>query len=130
MTSSDQNRQLERKDNIDGSSICFIACESVYPHYIGTGFCIDQNNNEACNYDGGDCCLPDGNTDFCTLCICHEHCDAPLELIGNGVCNDEANNVDCKYDGGDCCGACINTEQCTECVCHEEGKPALDLSCK
>ena len=110
-----------------------IVCESPsYPQYSGIGVCLDENNNAACNYDGGDCCLPTGqtNTDWCVLCICHEECDARLELIGNGVCNDEANNLDCKYDGGDCCGACINTEQCTECVCHEEGKPALDLSCK
>ena len=40
--------------------------------------------------------------DYCTLCICHEECDAPMELIGNGVCDDEANNEGCKYDGGDC----------------------------
>ena len=105
-----------------------IVCESPYPQYIGTGICLDQNNNKACDYDGGDCCLPTANTDYCTSCICHEECDAPIELIGNGVCNDEANNLDCKYDGGDCCGACVNTQHCTECVCHEE--PALDLSCK
>ena len=79
-----------------------IVCESPYPQYSGTGYCIDQNNNKACDYDGGDCCLPTGNTEYCTLCICHEDCDAPMELIGNGVCDNEANNVDCKYDDGDC----------------------------
>ena len=102
MTSSDQNRQLERKDNIDGSSICFTGCESDYAAYIASGYCIDQNNNEACDYDGGDCCDPNANMDYCTFCVCHLDCDAPIELIGNGVCDDEANNADCKYDGGDC----------------------------
>ena len=24
--------------------------------YIGDGYCDDDNNNEACQYDGGDCC--------------------------------------------------------------------------
>ncbi|GMH95343.1 hypothetical protein TrVE_jg9091 [Triparma verrucosa] len=24
--------------------------------YIGNGYCDEQNNNEVCNYDGGDCC--------------------------------------------------------------------------
>jgi len=24
--------------------------------YIGDGYCDSQNNNEACSYDGGDCC--------------------------------------------------------------------------
>ena len=42
--------------------------------------------------------------DYCTFCVCHLDCDAPIELIGNGVCDDEANNADCKYDGGDCSG--------------------------
>ena len=81
-----------------------IGCESVYAQYIASGYCIDQNNNEACDYDGGDCCDPNANMDHCTFCVCHLDCDAPIELIGNGVCDDEANNADCKYDGGDCSG--------------------------
>ena len=79
-----------------------IGCDSDLPHFIGSGYCDDFHNNDACYYDGGDCCDPNANMDYCTLCICHEECDAPMELIGNGVCDDEANNEGCKYDGGDC----------------------------
>ena len=31
-----------------------VACEK--PGYKGDGRCDDVNNNEACAYDGGDCC--------------------------------------------------------------------------
>ena len=29
---------------------------SCITSYIGDGYCDDDNNNEACQYDGGDCC--------------------------------------------------------------------------
>ena len=35
----------------------------------GDGICDDENNNEHCD-DGGDCCLPVLNTDYCTKCEC------------------------------------------------------------
>ena len=35
----------------------------------GDGICDDENNNENCD-DGGDCCLPVPNTDYCTKCEC------------------------------------------------------------
>ena len=34
--------------------------------------CDDVNNNEACSFDGGDCCGPNVNTDWCTECLCLE----------------------------------------------------------
>ena len=42
------------------------------PSFIGDYICDDKNNNEACDYDGLDCC---GNTMesqfyFCTVCEC------------------------------------------------------------
>merc|ERR1712077_81568 len=40
--------------------------------YIGDGYCDDDNNNEACQYDGGDCCdnsAPNWNA-YCYLCDC------------------------------------------------------------
>ena len=102
------------------------------PHYIGDLYCDDENNNEACNFDDGDCCGPNVDTQYCQECICIENlsCAAPPTLIGNGFCNDEANTAECSYDGGDCCGECINTELCTECICQDGGEPAVDLSCK
>ena len=37
------------------------------PKWIGNGLCNDENNHEACDWDGGDCC---GDVDT-ALCI---HC--------------------------------------------------------
>ena len=83
-----------------------LGCKSNIPYYIGDGYCDDQNNNEGCHFDQGDCCGNNVTTTYCTQCICFENitCSAPLELISNGVCNDETNNAQCEFDGGDCCG--------------------------
>ena len=99
---------------------------------IGNGLCSDVINNPECDYDGGDCCGSNVNTDWCTDCISYADldCTAPLDLIDNGFCNDEANTAGCGYDGGDCCGDCANMNLCTECSCHDEGALPLDLSCK
>ena len=87
-------------------------------------------NNPKCNYDGGDCCGFNVNTDWCSKCICYEdlNCEAPLDLIANGFCNDESNNAGCNFDGGDCCGFCVKTEYCSDCLCHEGS--AMSLDCK
>ena len=37
----------------------------------GNGYCDDQTNLEACDFDGGDCCGDNVNTDYCTVCICY-----------------------------------------------------------
>ena len=39
---------------------------------IGNGYCDDENNNDECNFDGGDCCLDIVLTDYCTKCQCLE----------------------------------------------------------
>ena len=105
---------------------------SGYPYRIGNGYCNDDTNNESCSYDGGDCCGPNVDTQYCTDCICYADldCRASLDLIGNGFCNDEANTAGCNYDGGDCCGDCANTDLCSECTCHDEGALPVGLSCK
>ena len=38
--------------------------------WVNDGFCDDMNNNEACNYDGGDCCGVYSNKRFCLKCEC------------------------------------------------------------
>ena len=38
--------------------------------WVEDGFCDDMNNNEACQYDGGDCCGLDVNRHFCIECKC------------------------------------------------------------
>ena len=105
---------------------------SDHPYKIGNGNCDDETNNEGCSYDGGECCGPNVDTQYCTDCICYADldCAAPLDLIGNSFCNDEANTADCGYDGGDCCGDCANTDVCTECTCFDGGALSPDISCK
>ena len=43
--------------------------------------CDDENNHGGCDFDGGDCCGEDADTDLCTLCQCLEE-EAPLS---NGI---------------------------------------------
>jgi hypothetical protein len=83
------------------------------------GYCDDVNNNEACFFDGGDCCGSNVNTDWCIVCQCLEgggggsggittpsgttidgDCN---QFIGDGYCDDINNNLACTFDGGDCC---------------------------
>ena len=44
--------------------------EQCNHQWIGNGYCNDNNNNLHCNYDGGDCCGPNVNTQYCTECQC------------------------------------------------------------
>jgi len=41
-----------------------------FPQWQGDGYCDDDNNNDGCDYDGGDCCGDDVNTKYCTECEC------------------------------------------------------------
>ena len=38
--------------------------------WINDGFCDDMNNNEDCNYDGGECCGTLTNKRYCLDCQC------------------------------------------------------------
>ena len=38
--------------------------------WIADGYCDDDNNNMECSYDGGDCCGPNANTQYCDDCSC------------------------------------------------------------
>ena len=76
--------------------------------WIGDGFCDDMNNNEACDYDDGDCCGLSPRKNFCIDCICKgksffllntdiiwfKHyfflafiCKNDDECSGNGICH-------------------------------------------
>ena len=48
----------------------FLGCFNL--DWKGDGICDDQNNHGGCNFDGGDCCGSNVNTDWCTLCQCLE----------------------------------------------------------
>ena len=94
------------------------------PDYHGDNYCDDENNNEVCFFDGGDCCGSNVNTNWCTECLCLElegggtttsgstnsgGCNQGL--IANGYCDDVNNNLDCTFDGGDCCGPDVSCKQ-------------------
>ena len=56
-------------------NFCFpkqIGCGSSNPSWIGDGYCDDETNNAGCNFDGGDCCGENINTQYCNECICHQ----------------------------------------------------------
>ena len=40
------------------------------PEWVNDGFCDDMNNNDACDFDGGDCCGTLANKRFCKDCKC------------------------------------------------------------
>ena len=93
---------------------------------VGDGFCNDETNIVACNYDGGDCCLNTINSEHCSNCTCYnlELCAIGFHpLVGDGLCNDGTNIEECNYDGGDCCGECVVKVACSECVCLVQGDP-------
>ena len=52
---------------------CYLnACPGTcgYPDYKGDYYCDDENNNCACEWDGGDCCGSYVITDYCDDCDC------------------------------------------------------------
>ena len=40
-------------------------------NYVGDGYCDDDFNIEECNWDGGDCCGDNVNTQWCRYCKCN-----------------------------------------------------------
>ena len=99
---------------------------------VGDGICQGVFNNEACNFDGGDCCLSIIHDDcFGELCKCnldntiHEKLSSKLDgcsnfgLAINGECNDETNVEECMWDLGQCCKREI-IRNCHDCICHED----------
>ena len=87
--------------------------------FIGDGVCNDETNIAGCNYDGGDCCRYNINTERCTECMCfaQEMCQAGVHpFVGDGVCNDETNIAECGYDGLDCC---LNPNTVGDGICND-----------
>ena len=103
--------------NLDKTSCSECKCKSeddvVNPHLvcqnystIGDGICHDENNNVICQYDAGDCCLPNVNMTACIKCQCIQEIDFDPcpghDLIADGQCNKINDNLICSYDGDDC----------------------------
>lgn len=94
--------------------------------WLGDGFCDAENNNLACDFDGGDCCActcDDGydygcgeNKYDCLDPACpdedrspYTNCTVPFEWRGDGLCDAGNNNIACDFDGGDCCACtCVD----------------------
>jgi len=97
------------------------------PDYKGDGNCDDDNNNKACDYDGGDCCgksVKGGvvSKTYCKACKCkdpkNQPCGSPA-YKGDGNCDDDNNNKFCEYDGGDCCASTVKGGKVTKLYCKE-----------
>ncbi|CAN0372776.1 unnamed protein product, partial [Ectocarpus fasciculatus] len=81
-----------------------------------------DNNNEECEYDGGDCCscdCTDGDytcgsfgyncLDVDSSCYGDPQCSWRADLVSDGYCDPDNNNEECQYDGGDCCSCdCVD----------------------
>ena len=48
-------------------------CELL--HLLGDGICDDPVNNKQCNFDNGDCCLPETIKINCLICYCQKFLD-------------------------------------------------------
>ena len=42
----------------------------IHDGWKADGYCDDGNNNEGCEWDGGDCCGSNVNTEWCEVCAC------------------------------------------------------------
>jgi hypothetical protein len=70
-------------------------CDVENPVWVGDGYCDDAPyNTEECQWDGGDCCLTEVITDFCTACEC----------LDPSACKDIWKTTNCqkKMDKGRC----------------------------
>ena len=49
-----------------------IPCSSTCANHFlkGDNYCHDENNNCGCEWDGGDCCGDNVNTQYCSACEC------------------------------------------------------------
>ena len=102
--------------NVDHCSQCNcyykeICDAGVTNNLVGDGYCDDETNTPACDYDGGDCCGSCVFTDYCSHCECFDGLTSvgiTHPLVGNGFCDEETNNIECAYDGGECCGPHIS----------------------
>ncbi len=73
--------EKNRKEDEVLSSACLTA------DWINDTFCDDENNNEKCQFDGGDCCQSNQTIDctYCIDCVCNEtlqsHCDGKSKKV-------------------------------------------------
>jgi len=94
----------------------------------GDKSCDDENNNEGCDFDGGDCCGPNVDKTYCTECECKSinerflskeifiaKCPVDKFPCSNGNCV----NLSWKCDGDNDCGDNSDETNCGP-VCSDE----------
>ena len=91
----DQNGNVQTVTTTTDSSTTSEGCPE--PWLTGNGNCDPENDNEACDYDGGDCQ--------------HQGCPMP-QYIGDGDCDLDNYIPECDFDGEDC-NATQSTTQTT-----------------
>ena len=77
--------------NSNESNPKFSECWDSEFNMIYDGLCHDSTNTEACDYDGGDCCL-DEIVKACSSCICHE--DGLVHPYNDPYGKESPNNMD------------------------------------
>jgi len=89
------------------------------PQWKGDGYCDDENNNDGCDYDGGDCCGDDVNTTYCSACQCLDP-DFGSDDSGEDDCQDIKPTAWCEKRKGKChkFGVAKNCPKtCFSCAC-------------
>ena len=86
-------------------------CDKCKDEYMNDGRCHSFNNHTNCDFDGGDCLGLD------------EDCQASM---GNGFCDMYTNNERCHFDGGECCDERIPNEVFIMIWCPECGYGCVD----
>ena len=61
-------KEIFNFSEMESSNYCSGTCATV--SYKGDGYCDDENNNCGCEWDGGDCCGSNVNTQLCSGCEC------------------------------------------------------------
>lgn len=116
-------------------------CLHKFTGAFNDGFCHDELNTEECEYDGGDCCLPNVYTDACQECQCKDPSIKGIiksekgcglltkeELVDVKYCKDYLNVPECQYSNGQCCGEAV-LHFCDECKCKDPRNTEMRSMC-
>jgi len=130
------------KSQMGETDITASGCGS--PQWKGDNYCDDENNNEECEYDGGDCCnnTMDGWDNYCDACECKD------PNAGTSECDDELSTEECQANKDKCnrtkwrrkckdtCGfcGCVNILSTAKCEKKEQkgkcNRPFVAEVCK
>ena len=135
-----------------GAAAKYDNCTKGNKNVIGDFVCHDENNNEECAYDGGDCCPCTNNRPwhddyvverwdgFCrdptSGCLdprvdMYPNCtDGVIPDIGDGWCDMENNNEECLFDGGDCCECGRASNESSFSLCADPGAACYNPNAK